>query len=66
MNYMNTEDSEMGFVKDAAKFSTLGLAGQLFSKNKKKPGNMMNGQKPMMTLTNRPVERPTSMIGGRY
>lgn len=54
----------MGFMKPIAKVGTLGLASQLFGKKKKKPEEM--GPKPMMTLTNRPVDRPTSMIGGRY
>lgn len=51
----------MGFVKDVANVATFGVAGHLLNKKKKKPEDIKPA--PMMTLTNRPVDRPTSMIG---
>jgi hypothetical protein len=48
----------MGFVKDAAKIGTFGLAGLALSNKKKKP----LGPQPMIQMSNRPAAS-TSMIG---
>lgn len=58
---MLMEDANMGFVKDAANVATFGAAGQLFGKKKKKLEEIK--PTPMVTLTNRPVDRPSSLIG---
>jgi hypothetical protein len=52
----------MGFVKDVAKFA-VSPAASLFSKSKKKPGEMMKPQPTM--ISNMPYERPMSLIGSR-
>jgi hypothetical protein len=51
---------EMGFVKDAAKVGTFGLAGLLAS-HKKKPAASLVAPQPTMISTT-PYERPMSMI----
>lgn len=55
----NTEEIEMGFVKDVAKIGTFGLAGSLLGK-KKKPSE--TAPRPTMISTT-PYERPMSLIG---
>jgi hypothetical protein len=50
----------MGFVKDAAKIGTFGLAGLALSDKNKKP---IVGPQPMITMSNQQSQRPTSMIG---
>lgn len=53
---------DMGFVKDAANVATFGLIGSQLNKKKKRPEDMQ--PRPTM-ISNRPFERPMSLIGSR-
>lgn len=59
-----TREPDMGFVKDAARIGTFGLAGALLSKKKKPP---TQGPQPFLTLSNQPPPQTQqrSLLGPR-